>query len=52
MNTIGTPDEVIQYITNKLEEILDKKRATVKWKLSSVKEAFEREIEPFLYVRN
>ncbi len=40
----GTPGEVEAYIATELKNILERKRKDVQWKLSYVKEAFQREI--------
>lgn len=40
----GSLADVEIYISNKLHLILERKRKDVRWKLSSVKEAFEKEV--------
>jgi hypothetical protein len=44
----GTPDEIVEHIAQRLNVILEKKRADVRWKLESVREAFEAEVRPQL----
>ena len=40
----GSMADIQAYISNHLQLILERKREDVKWKLSSVKEAFEKEV--------
>ena len=40
----GTIEEVEAYIAAELQEVLERKRIDVQWKLSSVEEAFQREV--------
>jgi hypothetical protein len=44
----GTPDQVIEQLRPKFDEVLKRKRADVLWKLRSIRPAFEKEVEPVL----
>jgi hypothetical protein len=44
----GTPNEVVTTVIAKLQQILERKRADVQWKLQSVREAFEQRVAPTL----
>jgi hypothetical protein len=44
----GTPEEILENAVDELRVILDKKRADVRWKLGSVRAAFEAEVRPEL----
>ena len=46
--TGGTPDEAVNAIEVELKKVLESKRADVRWKLKSVREAFVKTIEPEL----
>jgi hypothetical protein len=40
---IGGPGEVLKFVSSELRRVLDRKRADVRWKLESVRMAFEKE---------
>jgi hypothetical protein len=40
----STPEEVTAGLPKKLQDILQRKRDSVKWKLESVRDAFEQEV--------
>lgn len=42
--TSGSADEVVSHIASELQDILKKKQCAVKWKIESVREAFEKEV--------
>jgi hypothetical protein len=46
--TKGEPDAVVNEVVLKLEEVLERKRTDVHWKLVSVREAFYRMLKPEL----
>ncbi len=47
-DTAGTPAEVVDKVIAELHIVLKHKQAKVEWKLRSVREAFERLVEPGL----
>ncbi len=44
----GTPDQVVVAVIAELQQILERKRADVHWKLESIRAAFEEQIVPTL----
>ncbi len=44
----GTPDQIIEQLRAKFDEVLRRKKADVQWKLASIRPAFERLVEPTL----
>jgi hypothetical protein len=44
----GSPDEVVDFVSRQLDVVLAQKRADVRWKLDSVRQAFESEVVPRL----
>jgi len=48
VNCPGEPSQVLQAVAAELQSILDVKRDSVKWKLESVRRAFEERVEPEL----
>lgn len=47
----GTSEEVVESIKLELKRVLGRKRASVRWKLHSVKDAFEKYVRPNLQPR-
>jgi len=47
-DTEGTPDEVVDEVIRELHTVLERKRADVERKIRSVREAFEKFVEPEL----
>lgn len=47
----GDPEAALLVLADRLQQILDAKRATVRWKLRSVYRAFKEEVEPALLER-
>ena len=42
----GTPEEMLKHVVSQLKLILEKKRASARWKLEAVRAAFEADIRP------
>ncbi|MEN6384477.1 MAG: hypothetical protein ABFD79_04700 [Phycisphaerales bacterium] len=46
--TRGTPAELLEIIKKELDNILQKKKSVIQWKLTSIRKAFEKDIKPAL----
>lgn len=50
--TKGNPKELLKAVKHYLKKVLERKRKAVRWKLDSVKQAFENEIRPTIEKSN
>lgn len=44
----GSPEEAVEGVIYRISELLITKREDVRWKLDSVRQAFQKEVEPRL----